>query len=392
MQTSTAQISLHIYVVGSEVSLSANRLHWTRCVWRRRAKIDQISWICRPIRILAVCCWHMHKGERIHLKDFVAILPRETTFANRKWIASFVYETFRNLSLSFRSELFPLRIVLIKNKGQYFNVIIIWASAWENVPSYMCNKPAHLGSLIRVFHVRMQKFCILGCPKCAQGRFWSDCANAQADLNLRWAHTCEGTFPDVDLNLRWAHTCEGTFPNVDLNLRWAHTCEGTFPDVALNLRWAHTCEGTFPDVDLNLRWAHTCEGTFPDVDLNLRWAHTCEGTFPNVDLNLRWAHTCEGTFPDFAADFPWSMTSLLLKAPNVTYYIIATFLGAKALEEYNMDKTVLLSCINFIRSWDCQHSEGTLGMTVNACHTLQAWHLAGLEYGNANNSRLSLLH
>ena len=30
--------------------------------------------------------------------------------------------------------------------------------------------------------------CILGYPKCAQCRFWSDCANAQADLNLRNAH------------------------------------------------------------------------------------------------------------------------------------------------------------------------------------------------------------
>ena len=42
-------------------------------------------------------------------------------------------------------------------------------------------------SLIRVFVVRMKKLCLLGYPKCAQWRFWSDCANAQSDLNLRWA-------------------------------------------------------------------------------------------------------------------------------------------------------------------------------------------------------------
>ena len=41
------------------------------------------------------------------------------------------------------------------------------------------------------------RHCILGYPKCAQWRFWSECADAQADLNLRWAHMSEGTFSDV---------------------------------------------------------------------------------------------------------------------------------------------------------------------------------------------------
>ena len=49
-------------------------------------------------------------------------------------------------------------------------------------------RPTHPRSLIRVFVVRMKTICILGYPKCAQLRFWSDCANAQADLNLRGAH------------------------------------------------------------------------------------------------------------------------------------------------------------------------------------------------------------
>ena len=31
-------------------------------------------------------------------------------------------------------------------------------------------------------------FGIIGYPKCAQWRFWSDCANVQADMNLRCAH------------------------------------------------------------------------------------------------------------------------------------------------------------------------------------------------------------
>ena len=36
-----------------------------------------------------------------------------------------------------------------------------------------------------------------GYQKCVMGRFLSDCANAQVDLNLRWAHMSEGTFSYV---------------------------------------------------------------------------------------------------------------------------------------------------------------------------------------------------
>ena len=72
--------------------------------------------------------------------------------------------------------------------------------AWQCQKTYLLtcapnedtNKPAHPRSLIRVFVIRMDKRCILCYLNCAKWRFWSDCANAQADLNLRWAHTSEG--------------------------------------------------------------------------------------------------------------------------------------------------------------------------------------------------------
>ena len=64
-------------------------------------------------------------------------------------------------------------------------------------PNEDSDQPARPRSLIRVFVGRMKKLCTLGYPKCAQRRFWSDCANAQADLNLRWAHMSDGTFSDV---------------------------------------------------------------------------------------------------------------------------------------------------------------------------------------------------
>ena len=41
-------------------------------------------------------------------------------------------------------------------------------------------------SLIRVFAVRMKKVWVLSYPLSAQLRLWSDWADAQADLSLRW--------------------------------------------------------------------------------------------------------------------------------------------------------------------------------------------------------------
>ena len=66
------------------------------------------------------------------------------------------------------------------------------------------NRSAHPRSLIRVFVVRKKKLCILGYPKCAQRRFRSDCANAQADLNLRWAHMSGGAYSDVSAHIQMA--------------------------------------------------------------------------------------------------------------------------------------------------------------------------------------------
>ena len=58
-------------------------------------------------------------------------------------------------------------------------------------PNEDSDQTAHPRSLIRVSVVRMKKLCLFGYPKCAQWRFWSDCANAQADLNLLWVHMSE---------------------------------------------------------------------------------------------------------------------------------------------------------------------------------------------------------
>ena len=56
-------------------------------------------------------------------------------------------------------------------------------------PSKESDQPEHLPSLIRVSAVRMKKAWVLGYPLSTQRRLWSDWADAQADLGLRWAHS-----------------------------------------------------------------------------------------------------------------------------------------------------------------------------------------------------------
>ena len=56
-------------------------------------------------------------------------------------------------------------------------------------PRKNADQPVHPPSLIRVFAVRMKKHWVLSCPWSALRRLWSDWADAQADLSLRWAHS-----------------------------------------------------------------------------------------------------------------------------------------------------------------------------------------------------------
>ena len=72
-----------------------------------------------------------------------------------------------------------------------------WAKNWTEhdktnkmtcAPSEDSDQPGHPPSLIRVFTVCMKKAWILNYLLNAQWRLWSDWANAQADLSLRWVH------------------------------------------------------------------------------------------------------------------------------------------------------------------------------------------------------------
>ena len=76
------------------------------------------------------------------------------------------------------------------------NVSKTYLCAWAY--NKVSNQPAHSCSLIKVFVVRMNKILHHWLSKMRPVWFWSDCAYAQADLNLRSAHMSEGTFSHVE--------------------------------------------------------------------------------------------------------------------------------------------------------------------------------------------------
>ena len=61
---------------------------------------------------------------------------------------------------------------------------------------------------IRVFAVRMKKARVLSYPLSAQQRLWSDWADAQADLSLRWAHSHFVAFVTMRLTLFFEVYCK----------------------------------------------------------------------------------------------------------------------------------------------------------------------------------------
>ena len=54
---------------------------------------------------------------------------------------------------------------------------------------WLCAQRRLIRPVWSVFAVRMKKAWVLSYPLSAQRRLWSDWADAQADLSLRWAHS-----------------------------------------------------------------------------------------------------------------------------------------------------------------------------------------------------------
>ena len=64
-------------------------------------------------------------------------------------------------------------------------------------PSDDSDQPTDLWSVIRIFPGRISDRQRCKVSSSEQRQFWSDCADAQADLSLCWAYMSEGTFSHV---------------------------------------------------------------------------------------------------------------------------------------------------------------------------------------------------
>ena len=95
-------------------------------------------------------------------------------------------------------------------------------------PSEDLDQPRHPPSPIRVIAVCMKQAWILSYPLSAQRNLWSDWADAQADLSLRWAH-----MPFCWFCLEAAHL---SMTLLTLNVAWTiivHRCKGGGRGMAL---------------------------------------------------------------------------------------------------------------------------------------------------------------
>ena len=100
---------------------------------------------------------------------------------------------------------------------KYKSLTYKWAATWQNqqcgcAPSEDSDQPGHPPSLIRVFAVRMKRAWVLSYPLSAQRRLWSDWADGQADLSLRWAHTHFVGFVMSRLIYLWAQSLRQNDP------------------------------------------------------------------------------------------------------------------------------------------------------------------------------------
>ena len=100
--------------------------------------------------------------------------------SNFYWVSM---QPFSELSpLSSAAAAFPSSLSLFEPQHDKINKMTY-------APSEDSDRPGHLPSLIRVFAVGMKKAWVLSYQLSTQQRFWSDWADAQADLRLRWVHS-----------------------------------------------------------------------------------------------------------------------------------------------------------------------------------------------------------
>ena len=81
------------------------------------------------------------------------------------------------------------KIHIVYKRCNIFELTHIKTNKMACASSENSDQPGYPPSLIRVSAVRMKKAWLLSYPLSTKQRLWSDGANAQADLRLRWAQS-----------------------------------------------------------------------------------------------------------------------------------------------------------------------------------------------------------
>ena len=169
---SKTQISLGIRPVWSESSLSAwRKLGSLATHWAHSIDSDQTGWMPgliwvfagRTATLLVLSC-----------RGSFGLLLRSHTYITNKFTSPVLV-------------MHKTRIVA----SSYTCIFEPWHDKTNKMAVRLAKTQIRLGirPVWSVFTVRMKKFWVLSYPLNAQRRLWSDWADAQADLSLRWAHT-----------------------------------------------------------------------------------------------------------------------------------------------------------------------------------------------------------
>ena len=192
--------------------------------------------------------------------------------------------------------LLKYELKFLRNKTEIASAEEIWAASWQNqqndcAPSEDSDQPGHSPSLIRVVAVRMKKAWVLSYPLSAQRRLWSDWANAQADLSLRWAHSHFVGF----VMRRLIYSCDlVSICKYPLKLIWCYVSSHWSRLMTKPTKWLRPCK---TQISLGVRpvWSifamRSVDSWGPKISSCGHRRVWSDGADAQADLRLRWAHS-----------------------------------------------------------------------------------------------------
>ena len=170
----------NIYKVALNYNFLLDRFYWNLVSCITLDNTDQFSQTCRDCQTRQVLYGTVRDSNLRHASQVMSASPDITYF-----LRGYIYP---------RSTHEMLPYCTIPKVRIWFPISkTIWARSttkptkWR-APSEDSDQPGHPPSLIRVFAVRMKKPWVFSFSFSVQRRLWSDRADVQADLSLRWAH------------------------------------------------------------------------------------------------------------------------------------------------------------------------------------------------------------